>query len=40
MKLLRRHPLLYLLLLLLLAFATAPLMISANNTTAVLYKDF
>lgn len=40
MKLLRRYPSLYVLLLLLLALLATPLMISANNTTAVLYKDF
>lgn len=36
----RKHPLLCLLLILGLAFLTGPLMIAANNSTAVLYKDF
>jgi hypothetical protein len=37
---LRRHPLAYLLAILALAFAIGPLMISANDTTSVLYRDF
>ncbi len=36
----RLHPLLYLLLILGLAFLAGPLMISANGATAVLYRDF
>ena len=36
----RKHPLVYFLLVLALAFLTGPLMIAANNMTAVLYKDF
>lgn len=37
---LRSHPLVYLFLILGMAFLTGPLMIAANNTSAVLYKDF
>ncbi len=37
---LSRHPVVYLLLLLLFAFAAGPIMIAANSTSAVLYKDF
>lgn len=40
MKRNRPHPLVYLLALLGLAFLIGPLMISANSTTAVLYRDF
>jgi len=36
----RRHPVIYFLLILALAFLTGPFMIAANNVTAVLYKDF
>lgn len=36
----RRHPVLYFLLVLGMAFLTGPLMMAANNMTAVLYKDF
>ena len=36
----RRHPVVYFLLILGMAFLTGPLMIAANNMTAVLYKDF
>ena len=36
----RKHPLLFFLFVLGMAFLTGPLMIAANNMTAVLYKDF
>ena len=36
----RNHPLVYFLLLLATAFLTGPLMIAANNMSAVLYQDF
>ena len=36
----RRHPLWLWMLVLALAFVTAPLMIAAGRMTAVLYKDF
>ena len=36
----RKHPWLLWALVLAMAFLTGPLMIAANNMTAVLYKDF
>ncbi|MFI5360978.1 MAG: hypothetical protein ACHQ49_03320 [Elusimicrobiota bacterium] len=36
----RKHPIVCFFLILVLAFLTGPLMIAANNMTAVLYKDF
>ena len=36
----RNHPLVYFLLIMAMAFLMGPLMIAANQMTAVLYKDF
>jgi len=36
----RKHPIIYYLLIVGMAFVTGPLMIAANHMTAVLYRDF